>query len=318
MQQSSMPQRPLGGSGLSVPPIVLGGNVFGWTADEATSFRLLDRAVEAGLVAIDTADIYSSWAPGHTGGESETVIGSWLANGAPRDRVVLMTKVGGPLDGGKGLAPARIAACAEASLARLRTDVIDLYQSHFDDPDMPLEDTLGAYARLIEAGKVRAVGASNYTAARLSEALAVSAAHGLPRYEVLQPEYNLMERAFERELAPLCERERIGVIPYFALASGFLSGKYRSAADTEGRARGGNARKYLNEAGSSVLAALDDIAEAHRAAPAEVALAWLIAKPAVTAPIASATSLEQLEQLIRAASLTLSAAEIGQLDGLAH
>lgn len=310
-----MQQRRLGRSDLVLPPIVLGGNVFGWTADEPTSFALLDRAVEAGLVAIDTADIYSSWAPGHSGGESETVIGRWLAQDpSRRERVVLMTKVGGPLAGTKGLAPARIAACVEASLARLGVERIDLYQSHFDDPEVPVADVLGAFAELIEQGKVRAIGASNFIAARLTEALAASAAHGLPRYECLQPHYNLMEREFEAELGPLCAREQVATIPYFALAAGFLTGKYRTAADTEGRARGGNVAKYLDAHGQSVLATLDEVAARHEVTPTEVALAWLAAQPSVTAPIASATSLEQLEHLIAAAELQLGDGDIKALN----
>ncbi len=310
-----MQHRPLGRSDLAVPPVVLGGNVFGWTADEPTSFALLDRALDAGLVAIDTADIYSSWAPGHTGGESETVIGRWLARDpSRRERVVLMTKVGGPLAGAKGLAPARIAACAEASLARLGVERIDLYQSHFDDPEVPVADVLGAFGRLIEQGKVRAIGASNFTAARLAEALAASAAHNLPRYECLQPHYNLMEREFEAELGPLCAREQVATIPYFALAAGFLTGKYRTASDAEGRARGGNVKKYIGERGAPILAALDDLAAAHDVTPTEIALAWLATKS--TAPIASATSLEQLEHLIAAASLELTPEEIARLDRL--
>ena len=310
-----MQHRPLGRSDLAIPPIVLGGNVFGWTADEPTSFALLDRALDAGLIAIDTADIYSSWAPGHSGGESETVIGRWLAQDpSRRERVVLMTKVGGPLAGTKGLAPARIVACVEASLARLGVEHIDLYQSHFDDTDVPVADVLGAFARLIEQGKVRAIGASNFTVARLAEALAASAAHNLPRYECLQPHYNLMEREFEADLGPLCAREQVATIPYFALAAGFLTGKYRTASDAEGRARGGNVKKYIGERGAPVLAALDDIAAAHDVTPTEIALAWLATKS--TAPIASATSLDQLEHLIAAASLDLTSAEIARLDSL--
>ena len=309
-----MEHRELGRSGLQLPPIVFGGNVFDWTADKSTSHRLLDRMVEAGLTAIDTADIYSRWAPGHSGGESETLIGDWLAATGKRDEVVVMTKLGGPIDGTQGLHPDRIPQAAEASLRRLRTDRIDLYQAHFDDPEIPLADTLGAFARLIERGKVRAIGASNYTAARLREALQTSETHNLPRYESLQPHYNLVERDFERELGPLCLDHQLGVIPYFALAAGFLTGKYRTKSDTEGRARAGNVAKYLNDHGLAVLSALDDIAAELHATPAEVALAWLIAQPAVTAPIASATSLEQLETLIKAATLTLPAAAIARLN----
>jgi aryl-alcohol dehydrogenase-like predicted oxidoreductase len=311
-----MDHRELGRSGLRIPPIVFGGNVFDWTADKPTSHRLLDRMVQAGLTAIDTADIYSSWAPSHSGGESETVIGEWLAATGKRDEVVVMTKLGGPIDGAKGLHPDRIPQAAEASLKRLRTDRIDLYQSHFDDPEVPLADTLGALARLIEQGKVRAIGASNYTAERLREALHASAAHNLPRYESLQPHYNLVERDFERDLGPLCLEQQIGVIPYFSLAAGFLTGKYRTKSDTEGRARGGNVAKYLDERGLGILSALDDIAADLDATQAEVALAWLIAQPGVTAPIASATSLDQLETLIRAATLTLPELALTRLNAL--
>ena len=311
-----MEHRELGRSGLRIPPIVFGGNVFGWTADQPTSHRLLDRLVDAGLTAIDIADIYSRWASGHCGGESETVIGDWLTATGKRDDVIIMTKLGGPIDGSQGLRPGRIPQAAEASLRRLRTDRIDLYQAHFDDPEVPLADTLGAFARLIEQGKVRAIGASNYTADRLREALDASTAHNLPRYESLQPHYNLVERDFERDLAPLCLEQQIGVIPYFSLAAGFLTGKYRTQSDTEGRARAGNVAKYLDHRGLAVLSALDDIAADLSATPAEVALAWLIAQPAVTAPIASATSLDQLETLIKAATLTLPKAAFSRLDAL--
>ena len=309
-----MQQRALGRSGLTIPPIVFGGNVFRWTADAATSHRLLDRMVAAGLTAIDTADIYSAWVPGHSGGESETVIGEWLTGSGKRADVTIMTKLGGEIAGSSGLHPARVIEAADASLKRLRTDRIDLYQSHFDDPDVPLADTLGAFARLVEQGKVRAIGASNHTPERLREALAVSEAHGLPRYESLQPHYNLLERDFERALAPLCEAAGLGVIPYFALAGGFLTGKYRSQADTEGRARGGNVGKYLDDRGYRVIAALEAIAADLDATPAAIALAWLIAKPAVTAPIASATDLDQLETLIEAADLRLSPELVSRLD----
>jgi aryl-alcohol dehydrogenase-like predicted oxidoreductase len=301
--------RPLGRSGLHVSPICLGGNVFGWTADEATSFLLLDAWVDAGMNFIDTADVYSRWVPGHTGGESETVIGKWLKQSGKRSKVVLATKVGKDMGDGKvGLAPAYIRSAVEASLKRLQTDVIDLYQSHDDDAAVPLADTLGAYADLIKAGKVRAIGASNFSAARLSEALAVSAAHKLPRYECLQPLYNLVERpAFEAELEAVCVQHGIGVITFYALASGFLSGKYRSEADLGKSARGQGVKKYLNPRGLRVLDALDEVAARLNATPAQVALAWQIARPSVTAPIASATSLTQLADLVAAARLALDA-----------
>ena len=306
--------RELGRSGLQLPPIVFGGNVFDWTADKPTSHRLLDRMVEAGLTAIDTADIYSRWAPGHSGGESEILIGDWLEATGKRDDVVILTKLGGPIDGTQGLHPDRIPQAAEASLRRLRTDRIDLYQAHFDDPEIPLAETLGAFARLIEQGKVRAIGASNYTAARLREALQTSETYNLPRYECLQPHYNLVERDFEHELGPLCRGHQLGGIPYIALAAGFLTGKYRTKSDTEGRARAGNVAKYLDDRGLAVLSFLDDIAAELDATPAEIALAWLIAQPAVTAPIASATSLDQLETLIKAATLTLPEAAFTRLN----
>jgi aryl-alcohol dehydrogenase-like predicted oxidoreductase len=309
-----MQKRKLGNSGLEIAPLMLGGNVLGWTADEAMSFRLLDRFVAVGLNAIDTADVYSSWVPGHKGGESETVIGNWLKARGGRDKVVIATKVGWDQKEG-GLARDRILAKAEASLRRLQTDYIDLYQSHLDDPATPFEETLGAYRTLIEQGKVRAIGASNHDAARLAAALGVSAAKGLPRYESLQPHYNLYERAdYERALEPLVLKEKIGVIPYYALASGFLTGKYRSAADFGKSPRGGGARSKLNERGLRILAALDDVAARTKSTPASVALAWLMARPSITAPIASATTLDQLDELIAATRLTLDAEAIKALD----
>ena len=308
--------RPLGRSGLSLPPLVFGGNVLGWTADEATSFRLLDALVEAGFNAVDTADIYSAWAPGHRGGESESVLGRWLARRGRRNDVLLLTKVGGEMPGeGKGLSAAWIERAVEGSLRRLGTDRIDLYQAHFDDADTPLEETLGAFARLIAAGKVGAIGASNYSAPRLREAIETSARLGLPRYESLQPHYNLVERpGYEGALEPLVRAEGIGVIPYFSLAAGFLTGKYRDAADASKSARGGGAVKYLNPRGLRVLAALDEVSARHGAGPAQVALAWLMARPGLTAPIASATSAEQLRDLLAAARLRLDAGDIAALD----
>ena len=308
--------RALGRSGLQVSPICFGGNVFGWTADEATSFSLLDAWVDAGMNFVDTADVYSRWVPGHTGGESETIIGKWLARSGKRDKIVLATKVGKPMGDAKvGLAPAYIRSAVEASLKRLQTDVIDLYQSHDDDATVPLADTLGAYAELIEAGKVRAIGASNFSAPRLAEALAVSAKLGLPRYESLQPLYNLVERpAYEAELEAVCVQNGLGVINFFALASGFLSGKYRSEADLGKSARGQGVKKYLNPKGLAVLDALDAVSERLNATPAQVALAWQIARPGITAPIASATSLAQLEGLVAAARLKLDTDAIRAID----
>jgi aryl-alcohol dehydrogenase-like predicted oxidoreductase len=312
-----MRKRALGRSGLEVPPVIVGGNVFGWTVDQVAAFRLLDACVDAGLDAIDTADVYSTWVPGHAGGESETVIGAWLkARPGMRDRVLILTKCGMAMPGqGKGLSPAWIMRAAEASLRRLGIERIDLYQAHQDDPEVPIEDTLGAFARLIEQGKVRAIGASNYTAPRLRASLEASAKHGLPRYESLQPHYNLMERGIEADLLPLCRAQGLGVIPYFALAAGFLTGKYRSEADLDKSPRGRrSAAKYLTDRGMRVLAALDQVAARHGASPAQVALAWQLAKPGITAPIASATTTEQLADLAKAGSLVLDAESVAALD----
>lgn len=311
-----MQMRSLGSSGLTVAPLAFGGNVFGWTADEPTSFRLLDTFVAAGFNLIDTADVYSRWAPGNQGGESETIIGRWLKRTGQRDRVVLATKVGMELGTAeKGLSRPYILQAVVQSLRRLHTDRIDLYQSHTDDETTPPAETLGAYADLIRQGKVRAVGASNYSAARLSRALQVSRENGLPRYECLQPLYNLYDRApFEAELEPLCVREGLGVITYFSLARGFLTGKYRSKADLAKSVRGESARRYLDDRGRRILAALDAVAGRYRSTPARVALAWLLARPSVTAPIASATSLEQFEDLVEATRLELDAAAVGELD----
>ena len=311
-----MEHRSLGRSGLTVPPIVFGGNVFGWTLDKAASHRILDQLVEVGLTAIDTADMYSAWAPGNQGGESESIIGDWLAARGNRSRVTIFTKVGMKMGNGReGLSPAWIREEVDASLKRLRTDVIDLYQAHKDDPETPLEDTLGTFAELVQAGKVRAIGASNYTAPRLRQALETSARLGLPRYESLQPHYNLMERAgFEAELGPLCQEQGLGVVNYYALASGFLSGKYRSEADFGKSARGGGMAKYLTPRGKAVLGALDAVAGELSATPAQVALAWLRAKPAITAPIASATSAAQVDDLVKAAKLVRPAEAVAKLD----
>ena len=309
-------RRRLGRSDLMVSKLCLGGNVFGWTANEAVSLRLLDQFADAGLNFIDTADVYSRWIAGHVGGESETLIGKWLRARGERDKVVIATKVGsdmGPRR--KGLSARWIAEAVEDSLRRLQTDYIDLYQSHVDDPDTPVEETLKAYDALVRAGKVRVIGASNFTAARLGESLAASARLGLPRYECLQPHYNLYERGqFEGELQDLCVKEEVGVIPYFALAMGFLTGKYRSTADLGKSARGGGVGKMLDERGLRILAALDEVATGHAANPAQVALAWLMTRPGVTAPIASATTAEQMDDLIAATRLTLSAPDLEQLD----
>ena len=312
-----MKKRKLGNSGLEVAPLAFGGNVFGWTADEQTSFRLLDAFVAAGFNLIDTADVYSRFAPGNRGGESETIIGKWLKQGGRRDKVIIATKVGlemGPEQ--KGLSRAYILRAVEDSLRRLQTDHIDLYQSHKDDPDTPFKETLEAYAQLIEEGKVRAIGASNYSAERLSQALAVSKEHDLPRYETLQPEYNLYDRAeYEDKLEAVCVENGLGVITYFSLASGFLTGKYRSAVDLSKSARGEMmVKKYLNERGFRILDALDEAAKGVNATPAQVALAWIIARPSVTAPIASATSLDQLNDLINATKLQLDEAAIELLN----
>jgi aryl-alcohol dehydrogenase-like predicted oxidoreductase len=311
-----MELRTLGRSGLQVSPLAFGGNVFGWTVDEALSFRLLDAWLDAGFNFVDTADVYSRWVPGHTGGESEAIIGKWLKQSGKRNRVVLATKVGKPMGDKDGLSPAYIREAVDASLKRLQTDHIDLYQSHDDDAKTPLEDTLGAYAELIKAGKVRVIGASNYSAPRLAEALDVSERLGLPRYESLQPLYNLYDRAvFEDALEPLCAERGVGVINFYALAAGFLTGKYRSEADAQKSARGGSTtKKYLNPRGLQILAALDEAAKAHGATPGQIALAWQIARPSITAPIASATSVKQLDELTAAAQLKLDAATIAALD----
>jgi aryl-alcohol dehydrogenase-like predicted oxidoreductase len=308
-----MDMRLLGG-GLATPRLVLGGNVFGWTVAGAEGFAILDRFAEAGGTMIDTADVYSAWVPGHEGGESETYIGEWLKRRGRRDDVLIATKVGMlPGKGGAKLEPARIAAAAEASIARLGTH-IDLYYAHQDDETTPLADTLAAFDILVKAGKVRALGASNYTAERLAEALAISAREGLARYEVLQPEYNLMARdTYEGPLQQLCIGRGIGVLPYFGLASGFLTGKYRSEEDFAKSVRGGRMPNYLTDKGRRVLAALDEVAAATGATPAQIALAWLAAQPGVTAPIASATSRAQLDELLGVLTLELSGEQIERL-----
>jgi aryl-alcohol dehydrogenase-like predicted oxidoreductase len=312
-----MQKRPLGRSGLEIAPLVFGGNVFGWTIDEPTSFRLLDAFVDAGLNAIDTADVYSRWVPGNQGGESEAIIGNWLrANPGKREKVLILTKVGSDMgQGHRDLSAKWIAKAVEDSLRRLNTDVIDLYQSHWPDPNTPHEETLRAYEALMKAGKVRAIGTSNYDAALLAESLKVAKEKGLPRYETLQPQYNLYDRSdFDGSLRDLAMREGIGVITYFSLASGFLSGKYRSKEDLSKSQRGSRVEKYLDARGMKILAALDEVSARSSATPAEVALAWVIAREGVTAPIASATSLEQLASLVNSVRLTLSAQDIAALD----
>jgi aryl-alcohol dehydrogenase-like predicted oxidoreductase len=312
-----MQLRSLGRSPLRVSPLCLGGNVFGWTATEAKSFEVLDALTGAGLNFIDTADVYSVWTPGHHGGESETVIGNWLKRSGRRKDVVIATKVGMAMASDrKGLSAAHIARSAEESLQRLQTDYIDLYFSHCDDAGVPMEETLGAHQKLIAEGKVLAIGASNFTAPRLREALETSRRHGLPRYEVLQPHYNLYARSdYESALEPLCLEQQIGVVSYFALAAGFLTGKYRTPADAAKSARGKDVvESFLNERGLRILAALDEVGRRHRASPASVALAWQIARPSITAPIASATTVDQLGDLIAATQLSLDAAAIEQLE----
>ncbi|HEY7671620.1 MAG TPA: aldo/keto reductase [Gammaproteobacteria bacterium] len=305
----------LGQSGIDVAPLALGGNVFGWTADEQRSFEVLDAFVAAGFNLIDTADVYSKWIKGHKGGESETIIGKWLKRRGRRDDVVIATKVGMEMGSKeKGLSRAYILKAADRSLKRLKTDYIDLYQAHMDDQETPLEETLGAFADLIAAGKVRAIGASNYEADRLAAALAVSKAKGLPRFATLQPWYNLYDRVgFEGALAQLCRREGLGVIPYFSLASGFLTGKYRSEKDLAGSARAYRVKEMLNERGFRILAALDAVADDYDATPAQVALAWLRAH-GITAPIASATSVAQVEELVRFAAIELRSDAVAALD----
>jgi len=309
-----MIRRRLGRSALETAPIAFGGNVFGWTVDEPASFALLDAFVDAGFNLIDTADGYSAWVPGNQGGESETIIGKWLRRSGKRDKVLIATKVA-KLARRPGLSATNIALAVEDSLRRLQVDAIDLYQSHQDDPATPIEETLGAYAKLIEQGKVRAIGASNFSAARLSESAAIAQKYNLPRYESLQPEYNLVSRAgYEAELEPLVRRENIGVISYYGLASGFLTGKYRKEADLAKSPRGQGVKKYLDARGLRILAALDEVAARRGATPAQVALAWLIARPGITAPIVSATSVAQLEEILGAARLQLAAEDIATLD----
>lgn len=315
-REAEMKKRNLGNSGLEVAPLAFGGNVFGWTVGAATAFQLLDAFVSSGFNLIDTADIYPKWVPGNQGGESETIIGNWLKRSGKRQEVTIATKVGmemGPNK--KGLSKNYIMRSADDSLRRLQTDHIDLYQSHQDDPQTPVAETLEAYDQLIKQGKVRAIGASNYGADRLAEALNTSKRLGLPRYESLQPLYNLYDRAvYEDELEPLCVREGLGVIPYYSLASGFLTGKYRSEDDLSNSPRGGTVKKYLNERGFRILKALDQVAAQFHSTPARISLAWLIARPSITAPIASATNLDQLNDLIEATKLELDPESIELLN----
>lgn len=311
-----MEKRKLGNSGLEVAPLAFGGNVFGWTVDEPTSFALLDAFVEAGFNLIDTADMYSRWVQGHSGGESETIIGKWLKRSGKRAKVVIASKVGkemGP--NSQGLSKPYILQAVEDSLQRLQTDYIDLYQSHADDPETPLEETLEAYDQLIRQGKVRAVGASNYSAQRLAQSLEVSEQTGYPRYESLQPLFNLYDREdYEKELEPLCREKGLGVISYFSLASGFLTGKYQSKDNLSKSARGDFVKKYLNERGFRIIEALDRVAQQHNMTPVKIALAWLISHPSITAPIASATNLEQLNELIEATTIELNPSVIDLLN----
>jgi aryl-alcohol dehydrogenase-like predicted oxidoreductase len=311
-----MKTRTLGKTGMEVSPLVFGGNIFGWTVDQSKSFQLLDAFAGAGFNAIDTADAYSKWAPGHKGGESERIIGEWMKRNGNRKKVIVATKVGMDMgEFGKGLSKSHILRSAEESLKRLQTDYIDLYQSHVDDPNTPFEETLGAYAELIKQGKVRAIGASNHNAERLAAGLEASRKMGLPSYQTLQPNYSLVERAeYENNLLPLCEKEGLGVISYFPLAAGFLTGKYRSEKDVEGKPRARNVAKYLNERGFKILAALDQVAKKYGATPARVSLAWVQSRPGITAPIVSATNLDQLKDLIASVDLALDAKSVELLN----
>ncbi len=310
-----MQKRPLGHSGLSTAPLVFGGNVFGWTADRETSFALLDAFVEAGFNAIDTADVYSSWVPGNAGGESETIIGEWITARGRRDDVLILTKVGSDMGQGRNdLSAAWIEKAVEDSLRRLQTDVIDLYQSHWPDPKTPQEETLKAFDRLVQSGKVRAIGTSNHDADQVRQALAISDRTGLARYQTVQPHYNLYSRkTFEGPLQDLAVAEGLGVITYFSLESGFLSGKYRSAADLEGASRAHGLKDKFNERGIRILAVLDAVAQRNEASSAQVALAWLLKQPGVTAPIVSATSVEQLHDTLKAVTLELTDADVAEL-----
>jgi aryl-alcohol dehydrogenase-like predicted oxidoreductase len=302
-----MEKREIGSSGIKIRPFAFGGNVFGWTIDEQQSFKILDAFIDAGLDFIDTADVYSRWVPGHKGGESETIIGNWLKSSGKRDKVIIATKVGNPMEGEKGLSRKHITKAVENSLKRLQTDYIDLYQAHTDDKDTPLLETLETFTELIKQGKVRAIGASNYDGSRLKEARQVSKDNRLAVYECLQPEYNLYQREqYEKDLEPICRGNNIGVITYYSLASGFLTGKYRSENDLSQSSRGQGVKDFLNPRGYKILAALDKVATEFNVTPAAIALAWIIARPGITAPIASATSIKQLNELTVATSLNLS------------
>jgi len=311
-----MQKRKLGNSGLQIAPFVFGGNVFGWSVEEAGSFALLDHFVDAGFDLIDTADVYSKWVPGNQGGESETIIGKWLKRSGKRGQVLIASKLGVEMaEGKKGLSKRYMMQAVEASLTRLQTDTIDYYQSHREDPDTPQEETLEAYGELLRSGKVRAIGASNFRPETLRSALEISRQKGLPRYEGLQPHYNLCERGeFEGALETVCLENNVGVIPYYSLASGFLTGKYRSEKDLANRIRGSRVQKYLNPRGLGILAALDEVAKEHHATPAQIALAWLLARPSITAPIASATNVKQLDELLGATRLKLDAAQVEKLN----
>lgn len=302
-----MQTRKLGNTGLEISPLVFGGNIFDWTVDQATSFQLLDAFVAAGFNAVDTSDVYSRWVPGHVGGESEVILGEWMKRRGNRKQLIVATKVGMDMgDGKKGLSRTHILRSADDSLRRLQTDYIDLYQSHVDDPDTPIEETLGAYAELLRQGKVRAIGASNYKGERFAAVFETSKKCGLPAYQTLQPNYSLIERAeYEQNLRPICVREGVGVINYFPLAGGFLTGKYRSEKDAAGKLRARNVTKYLNERGYKIVDALDQVAKKLCATPARVALAWVLAQPSITAPIVSATNLQQLADVISSIELKL-------------
>ncbi|WP_295244127.1 aldo/keto reductase [uncultured Brevundimonas sp.] len=312
---TTLPKRKLGSSGLDIAPLVFGGNVFGWTADEATSFALLDAFVEAGFDAIDTADAYSRWVPGHSGGESETIIGKWLKARGRRDDVKILTKVGSDMgQGHNDLSPAWIETAVEASLRRLQTDYIDLYQTHWPDPKTPQDETLRALDKLVQAGKVRAIGTSNHSAEQVSEALDISQREGLAAYATIQPHYNLYSRdTFEGGLQDLAVQKGLGVITYFSLESGFLTGKYKTVDQIAGTKREGMLKDKFDERGVRILAVLDAVAQKNEATSAQVALAWLLAQPGVTAPIVSATSTEQLADTLKAATLKLSDEDLAEL-----
>jgi aryl-alcohol dehydrogenase-like predicted oxidoreductase len=313
---NAMERRTLGNSGLEIAPLIFGGNVFGWTVDEPGAFGLLDAFLASGFNCVDTADSYSTWVPGNRGGESETIIGKWMKLRGNRASVVIATKVGSEIDREKkGLSKSYILRAAEDSLRRLQTDYIDLYQTHHDDPETPVEETLEAYALLVQQGKVRAIGASNLIAERLTASLEASDRKGYPRYQTMQPHYNLFERAgYEKDLEPLCLAQKLAVIPYYPLASGFLTGKYRSENDLSKSVRGTGVRKCFNQRGFRILAALDAVALRLRSTPAAVALAWLLARPGITAPIVSATSLRQWEELAAAPGIRLDSSSIELLN----